>query len=77
MADVPGQPGVRPEIELAWRRAELAGLDPGMEVRSSVLSDIDRRSRRGDLAARPGGVHQLAEYINWQSITLNKDPDAV
>src|ERR1700733_6283892 len=42
---MPDMPGVRPEIELAWRRAQLAGLDPGMEVRGSVLSDIDRRSR--------------------------------
>jgi sigma-54 dependent transcriptional regulator, acetoin dehydrogenase operon transcriptional activator AcoR len=35
----------RPEIELAWRRAALAGLDPGQEVRETVLSDVDRRSR--------------------------------
>lgn len=35
----------RPEIQLAWRRAALAGLDPGQEVRESVLSDVDRRSR--------------------------------
>jgi len=137
---MPDMPGVRPEIELAWRRAQLAGLDPGMEVRGSVLSDIDRRSRL-IVAAEPvldrmaqdlvdtrfsvlladsasvivdrrygqrsltgtvwlneahqytpyqvfGGhkqsgigaensLHGLGEYTNWQSITLNKDPDAV
>ena len=45
MTDASGRSGVRPEIELAWRRAQMFGLDPGMEVRGSVLSDIDRRSR--------------------------------
>jgi transcriptional regulator of acetoin/glycerol metabolism len=38
-------PRPRPEIELAWRRSALAGLDPGQEVHGSVLSDVDRRSR--------------------------------
>jgi transcriptional regulator of acetoin/glycerol metabolism len=42
----------RPEIELAWRRAALAGLDPGQEVGGSVLSDVDRRSRLA-IAAEP------------------------
>ena len=45
MTDASGRSGVRPEIELAWRRAQMFGLDPGMEVRGSVLSDIDRCSR--------------------------------
>jgi hypothetical protein len=117
MADVPG---VRPEIELAWRRAQMFVLDPGMEVRESVLSDIDRRSRLIVAAERVldrmaiqrighqiqagtvwlnemhqytphqvfGGhkqsgigaensLHGLGEYTNWQTVTLNKDPDAV
>ena len=39
------RPRPRPEITLAWRRAALAGFDPGQEVRESVLSDVDRRSR--------------------------------
>ncbi|MFE5708483.1 sigma-54-dependent Fis family transcriptional regulator [Rhodococcus koreensis] len=34
----------RPEIELAWHRATLSGLDPGMEVRESAISDIEVRS---------------------------------
>src|ERR1700691_4233985 len=45
MTAASGRSGVRPEIEVAWRRAQMFGLDPGMEVRGSVLSDIDRRSR--------------------------------
>jgi transcriptional regulator of acetoin/glycerol metabolism len=45
MSDVSSTPGVRPEIELSWRRAQMFGLDPGMEVQGSVLSGIDRRSR--------------------------------
>lgn len=44
--------GLRPEIATAWHRAQLAGLDPGMEVRESVMSDVDRRSRLV-LAAEP------------------------
>ncbi|WP_406033247.1 helix-turn-helix domain-containing protein [Nocardioides sp. NBC_00163] len=47
-----GEHGLRPEIETAWHRAQLAGLDPGMEVRESVMSDVDRRSRLV-LAAEP------------------------
>lgn len=35
----------RTEIELAWHRARMSGLDPGMQVRESVCEDIDRRSR--------------------------------
>jgi sigma-54 dependent transcriptional regulator, acetoin dehydrogenase operon transcriptional activator AcoR len=34
----------RPEIELAWRRAELSGLDPGMEVRATAIADIEKRT---------------------------------
>ncbi|MFD6059480.1 sigma-54-dependent Fis family transcriptional regulator [Rhodococcus wratislaviensis] len=34
----------RPEIELAWRRATMSGLDPGMEVRETAISDIEVRS---------------------------------
>lgn len=34
----------RPEIELAWRRAKLSGLDPGMEVRETPTSDVEKRS---------------------------------
>ena len=36
--------GRRPEIELAWHRATLSGLDPGMEVRETAISDIEVRS---------------------------------
>lgn len=34
----------RPEIELAWHRATMSGLDPGMEVRETAISDVDTRS---------------------------------
>lgn len=50
--DMGGTEGLRPEIKTAWHRAQLAGLDPGMEVRESVMSDVDRRSRL-ILAAEP------------------------
>ncbi|MFJ9380740.1 sigma-54-dependent Fis family transcriptional regulator [Streptomyces sp. NPDC101455] len=43
----------RPEIELAWRRARMSGLDPGMEVREPVCADVERRSR---LAVAAGPV---------------------
>jgi sigma-54 dependent transcriptional regulator, acetoin dehydrogenase operon transcriptional activator AcoR len=36
---------LRPEIALAWRRAALSGLDPGMEVRETDIADVDQRSR--------------------------------
>ena len=35
---------LRPEIELAWRRAELFGLDPGMDVRAAA-ADFDKHIR--------------------------------
>lgn len=35
---------LRPEIELAWRRAELFGLDPGMDVQAAV-ADFDKHTR--------------------------------
>ena len=34
----------RPEIELAWHRAKLSGLDPGMDVRETAISDVEKRS---------------------------------
>ena len=34
----------RPEIELAWHRAKLSGLDPGMDVRETAVSDVEKRS---------------------------------
>ncbi|MFC9839086.1 sigma-54-dependent Fis family transcriptional regulator [Rhodococcus sp. NPDC127530] len=41
----PNQPTLRrPEIELAWRRATMSGLDPGMEVRETAISDVETRS---------------------------------
>ncbi len=39
-----GLPPLRPEIELAWRRAAMTGLDPGMDVRETTISDIETRS---------------------------------
>ncbi|KXX55864.1 hypothetical protein AZG88_02175 [Rhodococcus sp. LB1] len=41
----PNQPTRRrPEIELAWRRATMSGLDPGMEVRETAITDVETRS---------------------------------
>lgn len=34
----------RPEIELAWHRATMSGLDPGMEVRETAISEVEVRS---------------------------------
>ena len=42
----------RPEIELAWHRAKLSGLDPGMDVRETTISDVEKRSSLS-LAAGP------------------------
>jgi sigma-54 dependent transcriptional regulator, acetoin dehydrogenase operon transcriptional activator AcoR len=36
---------LRAEIALAWHRAQLSGLDPGMNVREVPIADVDRRSR--------------------------------
>ena len=52
MTAKPAGTKLRPEIAMAWRRAALNGLDPGMEVRESSIADIDRHSRLS-LAARP------------------------
>jgi sigma-54 dependent transcriptional regulator, acetoin dehydrogenase operon transcriptional activator AcoR len=42
---------LRPEIALAWRRAALSGLDPGMGVRETDIADVDQRSRLAAAAA--------------------------
>ena len=42
---------LRPEIGLAWRRAELFGLDPGMDVRAAA-ADFDQHTRLS-VAASP------------------------
>ncbi|MGB7239690.1 MAG: helix-turn-helix domain-containing protein [Rhodococcus sp. (in: high G+C Gram-positive bacteria)] len=42
----------RPEIELAWHRAAMSGLDPGMDVRERTIADVDTRSSL-TLAAGP------------------------
>lgn len=39
-----GGGGPREEIELAWHRAELSGLNPGMEVKERPAADFDPRS---------------------------------
>ncbi|SIR76283.1 Transcriptional regulator of acetoin/glycerol metabolism [Williamsia sterculiae] len=36
---------LRPEIALGWRRSQMSGLDPGMEVREPRLFEVDRHSR--------------------------------
>lgn len=36
---------LRPEIAVAWQRAHISGLDPGMGVRDSAPVDVDEGSR--------------------------------
>lgn len=48
---VEGEHAQRPEIELAWRRASLSGLDPGMGVRERSVADVDNRSTLAVAAA--------------------------
>jgi transcriptional regulator of acetoin/glycerol metabolism len=76
MAEVPGQAGVRPEIKLAWRRAEMFGLDPGMEVQGSVLSDIDRRSRLA-VAAEPVLDRMAQDLVDTRFSVLLADSASV
>lgn len=54
---------LRPEIALAWRRAALTGLQPGMDVRESSVSDVDRRSRLA-VAAFPVLDNMIAELTD-------------
>lgn len=42
---------LREVIALGWRRATLAGLDPGMPTNPEIVADIDRRSRLVHAAA--------------------------
>ncbi|OBH13601.1 sigma-54-dependent Fis family transcriptional regulator [Mycobacterium sp. E1747] len=42
---------VRTAIALGWRRAALAGLDPGMPTNPEIVPDWDRRSRLARAAA--------------------------
>lgn len=76
MADASGQPGVRPEIELAWQRARMFGLDPGMEVQGSVLSDIDRRSRLV-VAAEPVLDRMAQDLVDTRFSVLLADSASV
>lgn len=66
----------RPEIELAWHRARMSGLDPGMQVRESLCDDIDRRSRLA-VAAAPV-LDRLAQDLAESRFTvLLADRDSV
>jgi sigma-54 dependent transcriptional regulator, acetoin dehydrogenase operon transcriptional activator AcoR len=40
----------RPEIELAWRRASLSGLQPSMQVRETKISDVEKRTSLSNAA---------------------------
>ncbi|MFJ4653415.1 sigma-54-dependent Fis family transcriptional regulator [Nocardia sp. NPDC088792] len=40
-----GQPALRPVIAASWRRAELAGLDPGTQLSTACLDTVDPDSR--------------------------------
>jgi sigma-54 dependent transcriptional regulator, acetoin dehydrogenase operon transcriptional activator AcoR len=76
MTDASGRSGVRPEIELAWRRAQMFGLDPGMEVRGSVLSDIDRRSRLV-VAAEPVLDRMAQDLVDTRFSVLLADSESI
>jgi transcriptional regulator of acetoin/glycerol metabolism len=52
LLDAMGAVELRSEIQQAWKRAALNGLDPGAAVAETELADVDPRSRLM-LAARP------------------------
>ncbi|MFF7777086.1 sigma-54-dependent Fis family transcriptional regulator [Streptomyces tanashiensis] len=66
----------RPEIELAWHRARMSGLDPGMPVRESVCDDIDRRSRLA-VAAAPVLDRLAQDLADTRFTVLLADRDSV
>ncbi|MGW1784954.1 sigma-54-dependent Fis family transcriptional regulator [Streptomyces sp. NPDC002143] len=66
----------RPEIELAWHRARVSGLDPGMEVRESLCADIDRRSRLA-VAAAPVLDRLAQDLADSRFTVLLADRDSV
>lgn len=64
---------LRPEIALAWHRAALNGLDPGMEVReTTIITDVDRRSRLA-IAAGPVLDRMIEELSDTRFSVLLAD----
>ncbi|NMO03780.1 hypothetical protein HH308_21425 [Gordonia sp. TBRC 11910] len=68
-------PDLRPEIALGWRRSEMSGLDPGMEVRESQLFDVDRHSRLLR-AAQPVLTSMVSELNDTRFSVLLADHSA-
>lgn len=64
--------GLRPEIALAWHRASLSGLDHGMPVRESHISDVDSQSRLA-VAAAPVLDSMLTELTDTRFSVLLAD----
>ena len=62
----------RPEIELAWHRAKLSGLTPGMDVRESAIGDIEKRNSLS-IAAGPVLDAMVDELANTRFSILLAD----
>src|SRR5437879_8974006 len=65
----------RPEIALAWHRAQISGLDPGMEVREVPIAEVDRRGRLVTAAA-PVLEAMMAELADTRFSVLLADRNA-
>ncbi len=65
----------RPEIERAWHRAVLSGLDPGMEVQARSLSEVDTQTRLA-VAARPVLDKLVDELVDTRFAILLADQTA-
>lgn len=62
----------RPEIELSWHRAKLSGLDPGMEVRETPITDVEKRSSLS-IAAGPVLDKMFDELVDTRFSILLAD----
>jgi transcriptional regulator of acetoin/glycerol metabolism len=63
---------LRPEIELAWRRAQLSGLEPSMEVRETAIVDIEKRTSLS-VAASPVLDQMVGELADTRFSILLTD----
>jgi transcriptional regulator of acetoin/glycerol metabolism len=60
--------GVRPEIEDSWRRVIARGLEPGLDLSTLAVTDVDRQGRLA-VAAEPV-LDQLAEEFEGTTYCL-------
>ena len=71
-----GTSGLRPEIDLAWRRASISGLEPGMEVRESRFCEVEKRSSLS-VAAGPVLDKMFSELADTRFSILLTDRSSV